>query len=188
MRIGVDIDDTVSNSNERIIEEALIYDEKYVNGRGFKNKDGYTFMEKFYWNVYHVDDFLDKIRKGNYFLELDVKAEADKYITKLYNEGHEIYFITRRRDTLGVKMKTKKWLKNKGFKYHKIVFGIVEKGQYCKDNKIDLFIDNDYRNVERATKLGVRSLLMADDYNKDIEDCEMVHKWKEVYDIVNGVK
>ena len=188
MRIGIDIDDTISLSNTKIVEEAIIYDEKHVNGRGFKNKNGTTFMEKFYWNVYNVDDFLNRIRKGNFFLELEVKGEANKYISKLYNEGHEIYFVTRRKDTFMVKRKTKKWLRDKGFKYHKIVFGIVEKGQYCKDNKIDLFVDNDYKNIESATNLGIRALLMADEYNKDIDKFEMVYNWKEIYDIVNGVK
>lgn len=188
MRIGIDIDDTVSNSNKMIIEEALKYDEEFLNGRGFKDKNGVSFMEKFYWNVYNVDDFFNRIRKGYFFLNLEVKGEADKYISKLYNDGHEIYFITRRRDKFIVRRKTKKWLKNKGIKYHKIAFGIVEKGQYCKDNKVDLFIDNDYKNIESATNLGVRSLLMADEYNKDIDKYDMVYSWKDIYDIVNGVK
>ena len=72
MRIGIDIDDTVSNSNKKIIEEALKYDEEFLNGRGFKDKNGVSFMEKFYWNVYNVDDFFNRIRKGNFFLNVEV--------------------------------------------------------------------------------------------------------------------
>ena len=39
MRIGVDIDDTISFTHKKLIEAALEYDENYVNGKGFKNKN-----------------------------------------------------------------------------------------------------------------------------------------------------
>ena len=188
MKIGVDIDDTISCTNKRMIEEALRYDEEYVNGRGFKNKNGETFIEKFYWNVYNVDGFLQKVRKSKFFLGLEVKEQADEYLNKLYQEGHEIYFITRRHTSLGVKLKTKKWLKNNGFKYNNIYFGIVDKGKFCKDNNIDLLIDNDYKNVDQAIKYGVDAILMVDDYNKLLRKYNKVKNWQEIYDYINGVK
>ena len=187
MRIGIDIDDTISFTNKKMIEEALLFDENYVNGKGFKNKNGETFLEMFYWNVYHLDAFLKSVSNAKFFLSLEVKGKANEYITKLYNKGHEIIFITRRRSTLVTKMSTKKWLKINGFKYNKIAFGMEDKGSYCKNNNIDLFIDNDYKNVKAALDLGIDSLLMIDDYNKNLRKYKKVKDWQEIYDYIDGV-
>ena len=88
MKIGIDIDDTVANTDERIIQEALKYDKEFVKGRGFKNKDAYTFMEKFYWNVMDVDGFMKVIRKGKFFSELNPIDDSVFYVNKLYDDGN----------------------------------------------------------------------------------------------------
>ena len=181
MKIGIDIDDTVSQTNERLIEEAVKYDREFVKGRGFKDKNAYSFMEMFYWSVVDVDNFLKKFRKSNAFYELEPKENAAKYITKLYEEGNEIYFITRRQDTFKVKAMTKKWMKKNGFKYNKIFFHIKEKGQFCHEYDIDLFIDNDEKNVYEAEEYKIDSLLMATRYNENVEDLRKVYSWEEIY-------
>ena len=188
MRIGVDIDDTISCTNKKTIEEALKYDAECVNGKGFRNKNGVTFLEKFYWNVYDVDAFLQRVSKSDFFLDLEVKEEANKYISKLFEDGHEIYFITRRLNSLKSKLKTKKWLKKNDFKYNKIAFGKMKKGKYCKDNGIDLLIDNDSKNIEEALNFGLDALLMLDDYNKYLRKYKKAHNWKEIYEYISGVK
>lgn len=188
MRIGVDIDDTISFTHKKLIEAALEYDENYVNGKGFKNKNGSTFMEVFYWNVYNVDGFLHSIRNNKFYLDLEVKENANKYITKLFSDGHEIYFITKRDNSFFTKMKTKKWLKKNGFKYNKLFIGIRNKSDICEEHNIDLFIDNDYKNIEDALAKGIDSLLMIDDFNKERKDLKSVKNWKEIYDYINGVK
>ena len=66
MIIGIDIDDTIAKTNERLISEALEFDKKFVRGKGFKNKKAYSFMEMFYWSVVDVDDFLEHIRNSKF--------------------------------------------------------------------------------------------------------------------------
>lgn len=188
MRIGIDIDDTVSCTNEKLIEEALKFDKEHVKGKGFKNKNAYSFMEMFYWTVMDVDNFLKTVQGGNFFLDLDVKHEANEYIKKLYDEGNEIIFITRRKNSFTVKLKTKKWLKKNGFKFNKLLLGHSKKGQVCKDYGIDLFIDNDYKNVYDALSYGIDSIMMGDEYNKDETEVKRVESWKEIYNYVNEVK
>jgi 5'(3')-deoxyribonucleotidase len=181
MKIGIDIDDTVSKTNERLIEEAVKYDSEVLRGRGFKNPDAYSFMEMFYWSVVDVDNFLKKFRKSNAFYELEPKEYAAQVITKLYEAGNEIYFITRRQNTFKVKSMTKKWMKKNGFKYNKIFFHIREKGKFAEDLGIDLFIDNDEKNVYEALEYNIDSLLMATRYNENVTDLKRVNDWKEIY-------
>ena len=94
MRIGIDIDDTVSKTNEKLIEAAIEYDKKRVKGKGFRNPDAYSFMEMFYWNVMDVDTFMKTFRSGNYFLELEeVKKNSDKDCVIYFKTFPSINFL-----------------------------------------------------------------------------------------------
>ena len=181
MRIGIDIDDTISKTNEKLIEKALEFDKKRVKGKGFKDPDAYSFMEMFYWNVMDVDTFLKTFRAGNSFLEIEPIEDAALYINKLYDAGNEIYFITRRKNTLKVKSMTKKWLKKNGFKYNKVFFYIRDKGKFASELDVDYFIDNEEANVYSALEYNIKAFLMDTKYNKDIKDLERVKSWKEIY-------
>ncbi len=188
MKIGIDIDDTVANTDERIIQEALKYDKESVKGRGFKDKDAYTFMEKFYWNVMDVDGFMKIIRKGKFFSELNPIEDAVMYVNKLYDDGNEIYFITRRKNDFITKMKTNKWLKKTGFKFHKLIMGGIDKGTMCKDLGIDVFVDNDEKNVRAASKNGINSILKGTLYTSDVKDLTKYENWKDIYKHIKKVK
>ena len=125
MRIGIDIDDTVAKTNDKLIAEAIKYDMEKVKGRGFKNKNAYSFMEMFYWSVLDVDGFLKEVRKGNFFLDVEPIEDSVEMVNKLFDEGNQIVFITKRKNTFNTKMKTKKWLKKCGFKFNKVRFYVT---------------------------------------------------------------
>ncbi|MDE5888541.1 MAG: hypothetical protein K2H20_00825 [Bacilli bacterium] len=188
MKIGIDIDDTVANTDERIIQEALKYDKEVVKGRGFKDKNAYTFMEKFYWNVMDVDGFMKVIRKGKFFSELNPIEDAVMYVNKLYDEGNEIYFITRRKNNFLTKLKTKKWLKKTGFKFHKLIMGGEDKATMCKEMGIKIFVDNDEKNVRRTGDVGITSILKGTMYTSEVKDLTKLETWEEIYKYIEKVK
>ena len=99
MIIGIDIDDTIAKTNDKLIEEAIKYDKEHLKGKGFKNRNAYSLMEIFYWSVVDVDSFLDYIRNSKFFLEVEPINDASLYINKLYDIGCKIVFITRRKDS-----------------------------------------------------------------------------------------
>ena len=188
MRIGIDLDDTVADTNDKLIERALKFDKECVRGRGFKNKDAYTFMEMFYWTVMDVDNFLKSIRKSDFYITINPIPKAAEYVSKLYEEGNEIYFITRRKDCFKGRHLTKKWLKKYGFKYHKLLLGSVKKGEICAENNINYFIDNEENNVIEATSKGVDSILKGTIYNKNEKALNRIEDWEDIYNYINGVK
>lgn len=188
MRIGIDIDDTISKTNEKLIEKAYIYDKEHVKGRGFKDKDAYSFMEMFYWSVLDVDGFMKTVRKGDFFLTLEPMDGAAEVFKRLHDEGHILILITRRSDNLATKMKTKKWLKQKGFIYDKIYFKALQKADIGIKEQLDLFIDNDEKNIYEALDKGINSLLMSSKYTKNVKKVKKVNNWEEIYNYINGVK
>ncbi len=181
MRIGVDIDDTTSKTNDSLIEAAYNYDKKFLKGRGFQDKNAYSFTEMFFWNVVDVDNFLNYVRKSNFYLKLEAMEDASKCINKLRSKGHKIIFITKRSTCLKSKWYTKRWLKKNGISYDKIVFGARDKGKVIEEEKIDLMIDDDIKNVKKALDLGRKAYLMDSKYNQDAKKIERVKSWKEIY-------
>lgn len=183
MRIGIDIDDTVANTNECIIERAILYD-KVLNNKGIKDNRAYNLLDIFYWTKEEKELFL----KNNFesiISNVKVKNDACKYINMLKNEGHEIVFITYRsyRYISEPYLISKKWLDSKGFKYDKLIANSGPKGKVCVSEKIDLFIDDNLEYVTDVVNNGVRCLLMDTSYNKDSK-FNRVYNFKEVYDII----
>lgn len=183
MIIGIDIDDTVSLTNDKMVEEACRFDREQLKGKGYKNRKAYSFMEMFYWSVLDVDAFLKYIRASKFFLEVEPIDGAVQYINKLYDEGNKIVFITRRENTFKVKSMTKKWLKKHGFKYNKLVLGAKKKGEVCEKEGVSFFVDNDIKNVYDVLNCGIDAILMADSYNKDENELVRVENWQELYKI-----
>ena len=188
MRIGIDIDDTIAKTNEELILKARQFDKEYVKGKGFKDPEAYSFMEMFYWNVFDVDNFFKYVKKTNYYQDIEPIENAAKVIRKLHDDGNEIVFITRRSNNFKTKTTTKKWLKNNGFIYDKIIFECRKKGDMCQTENIDLFIDNDAKNVYEALENGIDAILKADKYNQDIDDLRRLDDWLDIYKYIKGVK
>lgn len=188
MRIGIDIDDTISNTSDKMLVEAIKYDKQYVRGRGFKDKDAYSFMEMFYWTVLDVDGFYKLIRKGNFYSTVEPITDAVEYVNKLYDEGNEIILITKRKNTIKNRRMTKKWLKKYGFKYHKLILGGNEKGKICTELEIDIFVDNDKNNVIDASEYDVNCILKGTRFNKKEKGFNRIEEWKDIYKWITEVK
>lgn len=187
MRIGIDIDDTIAKTNKKLIEEALRYDKEHVRGRGLKNKNAYSFMEMFYWTVLDLDGFMKEVRRGKFFSSLEPVEGAVLNINKLYQEGNQIIFITRRQKDLKTMLKTKKWLKNMGFRYHKLILGGEHKDEICSNYQIDIFIDNDVKNVIEVSSEGILCVLKGTEFNRDEKDFRRIESWDDIYDYIKEV-
>ncbi len=185
MKIGIDIDDTISETNDRLIVEAVKYDRECCKGKGFKDKDAYSFMDMFFWNVLELDGFFNIVRKGDFFANLDPVPGAVDYINELRKDGHKIYFITRRQNTFKVKGRTKKWLRNCGFSYDKLIMACDHKGSKCEELGIELLIDNDEKNIASAEKHHINAILKGTPFN-ETDKYNRIETWKEIYEYIKS--
>ena len=181
MKIGIDIDDTITYTNELMVKEAIKFDEEYLNDRGFKDENAYSFTEMLYWNTDDVEKFLQHIRGTNLLSKVKPIEGSQEIINKLVEEGNEIYFITKRSNTFHIKSLTKKWFKQNGYKYKKIYYHIKDKALFCKKNKIDILIDNDIKTAKECVELGLDYILKQDGYNYKHTKYNMIDKWEDIY-------
>ena len=181
MKIGIDIDDTICNT----IEEMLPYicDKYNLNYELEKNK-GYSYYE--YLNLPNFNLFA----KNNlpYILSnAKLKKEASYYINKLYQDN-EIIFITARSDEYfdNTYDLCKNYLDKHNIKYNKLIVNAHNKGEICKKESIDIFIDDSLKNCDSISNYGIKVLLYDQKYNELDNKYERVNSWKEIYDKIKN--
>lgn len=185
MRIGVDIDDTITNSWPvfakeyskvlGISEYELTKDKPYYS-EVIKQK--YT-MEEYFEKIKPITDKLTPI--------LPLKEDVKEVIDKLYNLGHTINFITARgKETTEAYETTKKYLDSHNIRYEKIILAPFGKAEACVNEKIDLFIDDSIKYCKAVSNKGIEVLLFETKYNKECIDFNHVTNWKEIYEIIKN--
>ena len=181
MIIGIDMDDTICSTNERIIVEADKYDKEVLGGTGIKDINAYEFTEMMGW---------PKDMKGQFFADrlehimgtAKIKDSAKEVINKLHEEGCKIIIISFRKDKY-IKdpyALTKNWLDDHGVHYDKIYVNTGSKVDECIDNDVDLFIDDKESHCEDVNREGIDVLLFTNAYNHDEKRFDRVDNWYEV--------
>lgn len=192
MRIGIDIDNVISNFNETLLNEYLIHDKELRNS-GIINKNAdYIRNGMFDWNEEEEKNFyknnIERIAKG-----LNVIEGAKEYIDKLKADGHVIYIITGRDNgeyTDPYNM-TKEWLDNHNIYYDKLIltdaYDKHAKAEKCIENNIDIMIDDSVRICGDCIENGITTILMDTPYNK-YSYIKRVYNWQEFYEYVSNYK
>lgn len=191
MRIGIDIDNVISNFDEELLKEFLEHD-KTLRNNGIINKDVYITKGMFDWSKEEFNDFyynnIERIAKN-----LKVIDGAKEYINKLKEEGHYICIITGRDNgeyTNPYEM-TEKWLLDNDIHYDKLILTDAPKiDKHCKSkvciaNKIDIMIDDSVTICNDCLYYNITTLLMNTPYNKSA-NITRVHNWKEIYNFINN--
>lgn len=185
MIIGIDIDDTITKTTEQIDIFAKEYTEKILKREFSINFDTYNPMwamsaygwskeeDREFWNLYYV-----KVVEN-----VEPKDNSIEVINELFKDN-EIIIISARWDwdTGIIQKKTKEWLDNHGFKYHKLFMGHIDKREICNENNINLFIDDSLKTCEEIESIGIKTLLMESRRTKEMDtgNISKVKDWLEV--------
>ena len=197
MNIGIDIDDTISETFETL----LPYSQKYTIEdlkRKSKIELRSDYPNHFYivymngWNEKEAVDFWKK-----YYAEilrnLNMKKFASEVINKLKSEGHKIFLITARWDMEkdNTQEITKQWLKENNIEYDGLFLNASDKLQLVKDNNIDVFIDDSFNNCKKiANNTDVKVYMMNSKINEALNDEKItrVFSWAEIYSLIERSK
>ena len=195
MRIGIDIDDTLTNSYELVFNYAEEYtinelkkEIKYVEREKIRNR----FTKSFHnWSDEEDRGFWDKYYE-TIANNVKIKLFAKEVIDKLRLEGNEIYFITARHksDKFDIEETTKKWLAENEIKYEKIYLSVLHKDEVAQDNNIDIFIDDNITNCLNVAKTGIKTYIMDGLINCNFKDenIERIYSWPHLYQAINKYK
>ena len=192
MKIGIDIDNVISNFNDALLNEYLLHDKELRNSGIVSKNAEYIREGMFDWNEDEEISFyknnIERIAK-----KLEVIAGAKEYIYKLHEDGHFIYIITGRDNgeyTEPYNM-TKEWLDNNNIYYDDLIltdaYDKHAKTEKCLEYNIDIMIDDSIRICSDCIKNGITTILMDTLYNR-YSNIQRVKSWKEFYGYVSNKK
>ena len=181
MVIGIDMDDTICSTNERIIVEADKYDKEVLGGTGVKDVKAYEFNDMLGWEPEMKGQFF-KDRLEYIMGGAEIKKDAKRVINKMHDKGAKIVIISfRKAKYISDPYKlTKDWLDAEGVKYDKIYVDTGSKVDECLEEKVTLFIDDKESHCEEVNAAGIDVLLFTNEYNKEENRFTRVNNWNEV--------
>lgn len=185
MKIGIDIDNVISNFNDELLKEYLKHDKKLRN-TGIINKDVFIRYGMFDWTEKEETEFY-KNSIERIAIKLKPIHRATETIKKLKEDGNEIIIISGRNNgeyNNPYKL-TEEWLAKYNIVYDKLIltnaYNKEEKANVCKENNIDIMIEDSTQTAVNIEKVGTKVLFMNTRYNKNNENFEKVSNWKEIY-------
>ena len=183
MRIGIDIDNCISNFDDVLLEEYLKHDKELRNTGIINDKPYHITVGMFDWSKEENDDFYyNNIQR--IAMSLKPLNNAKDVIDKLKADGNEIYIITSRDngEYINPEKMTREWLEKYDIYFDRLILtGRHEKGPVCKENNIDIMIEDSIKNCEDIENNGVKCYIMDTRYNKHETRFERVKRWNEIY-------
>ncbi|MCX8131470.1 MAG: hypothetical protein N3I35_15430 [Clostridia bacterium] len=186
--ICCDLDDTISNTADTILQYALAYN-KEILGRDsvidYEIECGnyYYFAEMLKWNKADTFGFFD-LYYPKYLENIACKHNAAKILRELHYKGFLIHIISARREQESgiVKKLTEQWLKKNDIIFDCLVLEAINKSNYVSTCNAIAFIDDSFENcLDVALKTNAHVFLMDTWYNKKFinSDIKRIHDWLE---------
>lgn len=190
MRIGLDIDNVITDFDKKILEE-FYKEDKNKRNNGIVNPDGDWIKNFFDWSNEEIDEFFNN-NMQEFAKVLEPREDAKYYMDKLLEDGHSLYLISHRaypHYTTPYEV-TENWLKQNNINYTKLILSqSTNKSKECKENNIDIMFDDVRSNIHNLQESGIKSYLMATKYNlKNLDGLNVVNNWKELYEVVSNME
>lgn len=192
MNIGIDIDDTISNSFESVFADSQKFDIEELGNMGevqnYGRINNHNYIETMYshWTQEQTELFWKK-----YFINMLEKATPKTYapeiVQKMKQEGNRIIIITSRYELIQnknlIEDYTKKWLNKNNIPYDELNMNAQNKLEVAQKKHIDLFIDDSISHCNKMKEGKIKTLLYTTIMNQNLNtpDLERVYSWPQIY-------
>ena len=183
MRIGIDIDDTITNTYDDVL---VMHSKKYGYDLDKLRNDklDYEGLAKI------CPDYENFVKSSFDILAQNVSLKEDvvEVINKLKDDGHEIIFVTARTyeeysDPYKISYD---YLKRNNVYFDKLIVDARDKGQVCVDENINIFIDDFDFNCKKILARNIETLQFDTCFTPSVDGVRRVYSWNEVYEIINS--
>ena len=196
MNIGIDIDDTISETYATLLEYAQKYTIEELKRspiiKSFNTEDHLYIENMHNWNENETARFWKKYYE-EIIKKVNIKTFAANIIKELKESGDKIFLITARwnlKDN-NIEQITKDWLKENNVKYDKLIINAKEKLKFVKENNIEIFIDESCRNCKDIEyNSNAKVFIMDTRVNQNLEDEKItrVYSWPHLYKEIKKLK
>ena len=188
MNVGIDIDDTITNSSEVFVKYARIYNETH-NITYKINTSELDQNKAFGWSIDNQKEFASQYLK-QILKEATPNKDAVEVIKIIKKLGCNIFLITARKDSefSGMYDFTKQWLIENNIVFDKLIVNCDDKLKECISHNVKLFIDDNYFTCKKIFDYKkIKVLLYETIYNKKYDNSELVRvqNWKQILEKIN---
>ncbi len=185
MKIGVDLDGVVFDSEKEFRVLSELYDMLELKQNSKIDNREMLFEKRFAWSKEQSDEFFEKnieeiVKTAN------VMPGAKKVLQMLKNEGNELVVVTARGienpEIVDVSNET---IKRNGLDlFDKYIYRAENKAEVCKEENIDIMIDDSTDNCKKISDAGVKTMYFKDAASFELPESKYlktVYNWGEVY-------
>lgn len=191
MKIGLDIDNVITDFDRDILKEFLLEDKSKRNAGIVNPKATHIVRGMFDWSQEEVDEFFAN-NMERIALNLKPRRNCKKYIDRLLEEGNEIYLISHRayphyKEPFET---TLKWLEKNKINYTKLILSSTpDKTPECREYKIDVMVDDRVNQCHKMTSQGINCIVMKTRYKVgDLQGLSLATSWDNLYEELNKWK
>lgn len=192
MRIGVDIDNTITHTTEMIMHYARIFGAE--RGLSTVADPNYYYLEDALgWDHDTAEEFLNSYL-GRIYREMRPKDQAVEVMQRLKDE-HELLLITSRNQQFPeVEQVTLEWLERYGIAYDGLILNATPNMHYfsklgvCLENGIEVMIE-DHHDLILELSQSLPVIVFDYPYNRHItaDNIFRVNHWDEVLELINQI-
>lgn len=185
MKIGLDVDGVIFDAERAYRTSAEIFTLDVLGAKQDKliNKNEISVDIRMGWTKEETRNWLNEYLL-NIARNVNFMPGALEVIQKLKDMGHKLYIITARGgDFKEMKDITLDKFKEVNLELDGYFFAIKDKGQVCRENDIDILIDDSLNHCKSACEKGIKALYFRDvnieKFNHEL--CKEVNNWGEIY-------
>lgn len=191
MKIGIDLDGVVIDSETTFRTYEEIFDIDTLKGNNLINREEPKFQARYNWTNEQEKEFIEK-----YFMTVSKESNLMSGFVGIYNllkeQGHQFVVITARGGFIKeMKDDAIRLLKENNIMFDKYYWNVEDKLEICKNEKVDIMIDDDWKIIKRLADNEVKTLYFRDTNLMKLEENEYikeVNNWGEIYRYIKNKK
>lgn len=190
MKIGVDLDGVTFDTEKLYRVCSELYEVLDLKKNNIRDNSNLMFQQRYNWTEAETKGFIDKyheyiVRNANFM------PGAKEVLRLLKKDGHKLILITSRgairennNEEKYIKITEEIFKENNFDVFDKCYWGIIDKVKICKQENIDLMIDDYNENCLKIANEGIKTIYLKDAPSYKISENENIitlYNWGEVY-------
>ena len=184
MKIGIDLDGVVIDSETTFRTYEEIFDIDTLNGNNLVDRKEPKFQSRYNWTSEQEKEFAEK-----YFMQISKESNLMSGFKAVYRllkeQGHEFVVITARGGIVKeMKDDAIRVLEENGIEFDKYYWHIDDKLDVCQKENVDIMIDDDWKIVKKLSENNIKTLYFRDTNLMELEEnnyIKEVNNWGDVY-------
>lgn len=184
MKIGIDLDGVVFDSETTFRTYEEIFDIDDLKGNNLIDRKEPKFQARYDWTDEQGKEFIQK-----YFLTVSKESNLMSGFTRVFEllrkQGHEFVVITARGGHVKeMKDDAIRILKENNIEFDKYYWQIDDKLEVCKNENVDIMIDDDWKIIKKLSENQVKTLYFRDTNLMKLEEgkyIKEVNNWGDIY-------